>query len=232
LISVQIDLLQHLTPQRARAAAEIAKPRAGHEVDEAMESQTARAVEPGTAARPAPADGYIAGSECGGELADVLRLDLVIGGEGQDGVTRAALEAGVDCGRGGEAASQRHDRDRLAGAHQLIEAAARVRQRAVQDENELVRKIDRLDARLVLPVQLLQLAASGANRNDDRQKLVLLRLHALHACERPSCVCRATSAPSADDTVSFTSSTKSAERRASTRCVSRMNSRSRTSPRA
>src|SRR5690606_5530858 len=92
LISVQVELFEHLTSECASAAAKVAKARARNEIHESMESRAPHLFECVAGPGKAIADGDIPRLECGEELAKVAAVDLVVCRQSQDGIAGRARE--------------------------------------------------------------------------------------------------------------------------------------------
>ena len=94
LVAVELDLLEHATMQGASAATEVVVLQARDPRQQAVEYGAPHPLE--RAARPGPAPTDRRGrleSSAGDELADLGRLDLVVGGQGDDDLPRGVLEA-------------------------------------------------------------------------------------------------------------------------------------------
>ena len=93
LVAVELDLFQHAAVEGAGVAAEVVVVQTRELAHQAMEGAAAHALERAAGARPAPTDGHAVGFRGLDQLADVGDVDLLIRGQGDDGLPRGLLEA-------------------------------------------------------------------------------------------------------------------------------------------
>ena len=94
LVAVQRDFFQHLALHGARVAAEIAQPQPRDARYEAVKSAAAQLPEPPACARPAVRDRDVGSiADRVHQLADLGRVDLIIGGQGDDDAAAACARS-------------------------------------------------------------------------------------------------------------------------------------------
>jgi len=179
LVAVEIDFFEHLPPHRARAAAEIAQPRAGHPVDEAMESRASHASERIAVPRRAIADGHVGRAQSSEELANVGRLDLRVRRQRDDRAAARAFEAGGQRRSFAEIAREIDDREFLALAQQRLQGATHFGTRPIEHEDEFESGARCRDIRTVLAVQRGDVGGTARTdwHDDGKRRRCGLRLH-------------------------------------------------------
>jgi hypothetical protein len=114
--AVELQFVAHDAFHGARAATQVVELLLGHHLHEAMEARAAHSLERAAGARPAMRNDHVALLEAGQQGADLARVDLMIGGQGDDHIARGLFETGHQRGGFAEVSRQRDDRERFAFA--------------------------------------------------------------------------------------------------------------------
>ena len=133
-----------------------------------MEQPAPESLEGTAGSRPTPSDRKVVYAEGVDQLGDVGAFDLVVGGQGDDGVAGRLLEPRHDRRGLAELASEPDHGEPLSLGQQLLQALGKGFARAVEHEDHLVGLPERIEASLVLRIQTGRVGMAAADRHDDR----------------------------------------------------------------